>query len=259
MIVRVCVVVFLVTFNGVMADDFSLNLGAVLVPPMTDDDDWLVAPLPSFKYQRGGYSVSSQGLGIGADLLPNPMINLGPLVRYSGGRDEAEVPDIPASAEVGVAVSSGIPWSVIGVPLPGILTAGADVVTTWPGGHESPYAEVKTGWVWPATERLTLVGNLGVSYFGDDYADRFFSLNNAEAGAAGVDAFDAGAGWQDLSVGVVTIYRFKPRWSATLVYNHSRYFGDAANSPVTDLLDDRDRHRVVFSVNYQWLGEGRRR
>lgn len=247
----------LLVFSNVNAADLSVGLGVALLPPV-GDEDWRVFPAPSFRYQANGYSVASQGPGIGSDLVPSRLLNLGPLVRYSGGRDEPNLPDIPASAEIGLAAGSGIPWKVIGVPLPGVLTAGGDIVSTWPGGHESPKGKLSLGWVLPTTDQLTLISSVGVSYFGDDYADRFFSLNASEASRAGVDAFDADAGWQDLSLSLVTVYRFKPRWSAVTVLSHSRYIGDAADSPVTELLDNRDRQALVFSLSYQWLGDGGR-
>lgn len=239
------------------ATELSVGFGAAVLPPLADEADWRVFPAPSFRYQSGGYSVYSQGPGIGSDLVPSRALSLGPLIRYSGGRDHPQLADIPASAELGLAVGSGIPWRVVGVPLAGILTAGAEAITTWPGGHESPYVAVKLGWVWPTTERLTLISNMAVSYFGADYAERFFSLDAATASAAGVSAFDADAGWQDLSLGLVTVYRFKPRWSAVTVFSHSRYIGAAADSPVTALLDNRDRQVLVFGVSYQWLSEQR--
>lgn len=248
---------WLAVAGSVQAADLSVGLGVALLPPV-GDDDWRVFPAPSFRYEAQGYSVSSQGPGIGSDLVPSPLLSLGPLVRYSGGRDEAQVPDIPASAEIGLAAGTGIPWEVIGVPLPGIATLGGDIVTTWPGGHESPYGKLSLGWVWPATDKLTLISNATASYFGDAYADRFFSLDSSQASAAGVDAFDAEAGWQDLSFSLVTAYRFKPRWSAVTVLSHSHYIGDAADSPVTELLDNRDRQALVFSISYQWLGSGGR-
>ncbi|WP_157954223.1 MipA/OmpV family protein [Saccharospirillum mangrovi] len=254
MIKRFCSCVLLLSFVwSSQAAELSVGLGAAALPP-TGDDNWRVFPAPSFRYENNGYSVASAGLGIGTDLVPNRLISLGPLMRYNGGRDEAEVPDIPASAEVGLAGGSGIPWKVIGVPLPGILTVGGDIATSMPGGHESMYGTMKFGWVLPTTDQLTFIGNLGFSYFSDDYSERFFSLNASDASAAGVEAFDADGGWQEMSVGLVTAYRIKPRWSTILVLSRSHYIGDAADSPVTDLLDDQSRYVAVVGVNYQWLG-----
>ncbi|MFG1495359.1 MipA/OmpV family protein [Saccharospirillum sp. HFRX-1] len=248
---------WVVMVGSVQGADLSVGLGVAVLPPVSDDD-WQVFPAPSFRYEANGYSVASQGPGIGADLVPSPLLSMGPLVRYSGGRDENDLPDIPASAEIGLSASTGLPWKVIGVPLPGIATVGSEVVTTWPGGHESPYGKFSLGWVWPATDKLTLISSASASYFSDSYADRFFSLNSSEASRAGVEPYDADAGWQDLGLTLVTAYRFKPRWSAVTVLSHSHYIGDAADSSVTERLDDRDRQALVFSISYQWLGDGRR-
>lgn len=250
---RLCMLVVLLMTRSAFATELSVGLGAAAMPP-AGDDDWRVFPAPSFRFQSAGYSVSTQGPGIGSDLVPSRLVSFGPFARYSGGRDEDDLPDIPASAEVGLSLGSGIPWRVIGVPVPGILTAGTDVSTTWPGGHESPAGQVSLGWVLPATERWTLISNLGLSYFGERYAERFFSLNEAEASRAGVSAFDAEPGWQDLSLGVVSVFEIRPRWSTVVVVSRSRYLGDAADSPVTDLLDNRDRTALVLGFSYQWLG-----
>lgn len=242
------------------AVELSVGVGVAAFPDAPGSEDWRVLPAPSFQLDVNGYQVRTQGPGLAFDLVPSNRLSLGPVVRYSGGRSDEDVaatndnlPTVPASVETGLTMGSGIPWRVIGVPLPGIAVAQVGAFTTLAGGHEGPFASASIGWVVPVTDRWSVITNLGGRYFSDAYADRFFSLDTEAAEATGLDPFEAEAGWQDVSVSMINSYRWAPRWSVFTLVSLSRYQGDAAESPITRALDNRDRYTGVIGINYQWL------
>ena len=151
--------------------------------------------------------------------------------------------DIPASAEVGVTIGSGIPWRVIGVPLPGVLTASADVVTTLPGGHETAVFAPSVGWVSPVTEQLTLIGSLGSQWGTEAHMTTFFGVEATPD--TGVAAYQPTAGLKNLSLSLIASYQHTERWSTIWLTSVNQYQGDAADSP---LVRDTGALNRVFLV-----------
>jgi len=242
------------------AVELSVGLGVAASPEAPGREEWSALPAPSFQLDINGYRLQTRGPGLSADLVPSDRLSLGPVVRYSGGRSDDDLgeqgeglPTVPASVETGLSIGSGIPWRVVGVPLPGVALAQVDVFTTLPGGHESPYATVSAGWVASVTDRWSVVGTLGASYYSSDYSDRFFSLDEAAAQTTGLEAYDADSGWQDLSLTLVSNLQWTSRWSLFALASVSRYQGDAARSAITRQLEARDRFLGVLGVSYQWL------
>lgn len=219
---------------------------------------WRALPAPSLSIKYQGFSLATRGPGLAADLVPSQALSLGPLVRYSGGRSSRDLPsdyqttqpDIPASAEIGLTFGSGIPWRVIGVPLPGILTVGADLVTTLPGGHETEVFAPSLGWVSSVTPRLTLIGSLGSQWGTKDNINTFFGV--AGDPETGVEAYQPGAGLKDLSLSFITSYKHTARWSSFGLVSVSRYQGDAARSPLVTETDSLNRLFLVLGVSYTW-------
>ncbi|WP_127555108.1 MipA/OmpV family protein [Saccharospirillum alexandrii] len=236
---------------------FSLGLG-VTASEQSFGQGWRALPAPSFSVEYEGYRLATRGPGLAADLVPSRALSLGPLARYSGGRESDELPakyqqqaDIPASAEVGVTIGSGIPWRVIGVPLPGVLTASADVVTTLPGGHETAVFAPSVGWVSPVTEQLTLIGSLGSQWGTEAHMTTFFGVEATPD--TGVAAYQPTAGLKNLSLSLIASYQHTERWSTIWLTSVNQYQGDAADSPLVRDTGALNRVFLVWGVSYNGL------
>lgn len=259
MAVKVLVVLAGMGFIGQsLADNrFSLGLG-VTASEQAFGQGWRALPAPSFSVEYEGYRLATRGPGLAADLVPSQLLDLGPLVRYSGGRESLELPeqywqqpDIPASAEVGISIGSGVPWQVIGVPLPGVLTASADLITSLPGGHETSVFAPSLGWVGSVTPRLTLIGSLGSQWGTDAHMDTFFGVEATPE--TGVAAYRASAGLKDLNLSLIASYQHTERWSTIWLTSISQYQGDAARSPLVRDTGALDRVFLVWGVSYTGL------
>lgn len=256
MVAGVVVVLGAAGFAGQsLADnEFSLGLG-VTAGEQSFGQGWRALPAPSFSVEYEGYRLATRGPGLAADLVPSQYLNLGPLVRYSGDRDSQELPaqyrqqpDIPASVEVGLSIGSGIPWQVIGVPLPGVLTVSADLITTLPGGHETETFASSLGWVSSVTPRLTLIGSLASQWGTNDHMATFFGVRATPD--TGVDAYDGGVGLKDLSLSLIASYQHTERWSTIWLTSVSQYQGDAARSPLVRDTEALNRVFLVWGVSY---------
>jgi len=238
--------------------ELSLELGAgVAATQQAYTGDWAVLPAPSIAINYRGFSLRTRGPGLVADLVPSRLLSLGPFVQYSGGRTRDELPaeyngqgDIPASVEVGLSIGSGIPLRVIGVPVPGILTAGFDLANTLPGGHETTSVGSSLGWVNPVTQQLTLIGSLGTKWGSEANMSTFFGVS----GDVGQDitAYEPEAGLKDLSLTFIAAYQHTERLSTTWLVSGSRYQGDAARSPLVDEMAAPDRFFVLWGISYSW-------
>lgn len=242
---------------GMADNEFSLGLG-VTAGEQAYGQGWRALPAPSFSVEYEGLRLATRGPGLAADLVPSRALNLGPLVRYSGGRESDELPaeyrlqpDIPASAEVGISIGSGIPWQVIGVPLPGVLTVSADWITTLPGGHETQVLAPSVGWVSPVTTDLTLIGSLGSQWGTDAHMDTFFGVEATPE--TGVEKYRPGAGLKALSLSLIASYQHTERWSTLWLTSVSQYQGDAAQSPLVRETDALNRVLLVWGVSYSGL------
>lgn len=241
-----------------LADNtFSLGLG-VAASEQPYGQGWRALPAPSFSVEYEGYRLATRGPGLAADLVPSRALSLGPLVRYSGGRESDELPakyqqqaDIPASAEVGISIGSGIPWRVVGVPLPGVLTASADLVTTLPGGHETVVLAPSVGWVGPVTEKLTLIGSLGSQWGSEAHMTTFFGVEATPD--TGVDAYQPDAGLKNLSLSLIASYQHTERWSTIWLTSINQYQGGAADSPLVRDTGASNRVFLVWGVSYNGL------
>jgi outer membrane scaffolding protein for murein synthesis (MipA/OmpV family) len=139
------------------------------------------------------------------------------------------------------------------VPLPGILTAGVDLVTTLPGGHETTTVSPSLGWVSPVTDRMTVIGSLGSQWGTEANMSTFFGVS-ADADR-NVQAYQPKAGLRDLSLSVIAAYRHTERWSTIWLVSASRYQGDAARSPLVQETISLHRLFFVWGLSYRWSFE----
>ncbi len=257
MAAKVLVVLGCTGFTGQSLADNSFSLGlGVTASEQSFGQGWRALPAPSFSVEYEGYRLATRGPGLAADLVPSQFLSLGPLVRYSGDRDSGDLPepywqqpDIPASAEVGLTIGSGIPWQVIGIPLPGVLTVSADLVTTLPGGHETGTFSPSLGWVSSVTPRMTLIGSLGSQWGTEANMETIFGIRSTPD--TGVSAYRPGAGLKDLSLSLIGSYQHTERWSTIWLASVSQYQGEAARSPLVRDTGALNRVFLVWGVSYK--------
>lgn len=174
-------------------------------------------------------------------------LDIGPLGGYTFGRDDSDASRLRGLGDVnGGIVLGGFaayyfqPFYVdaaIGTQVTGGNANGSYTVTTGVGAN------------FPVTDRLTLSPYLSATYASKEYMHNYFSVTPAQsaASAAGLPAFDAGAGFKNVAFQLGADYRLTKRWDLSGSATYSRLINDAADSPVTV---DANQFSTMLQLTY---------
>lgn len=224
---------------------FTVGGGAFVGPDYPGSDDYEVRAAPVLKVQKDKFYIKTDGPGVRANVIPHGRFELGPVLRYGGGRDDVEdavvdrLPDVDDAFWVGAFAAFKVP-GLFGER--DALGFEVEAVEATSGGNG---AVVKLGvdYGQQVTQRLMLGVGLSSSYVDGDYADSYFSVSAAGAAASGLARYDAGAGIRDVTLSLNGRFAVTKSIGIGAVAGVSRMLGDAADSPV---VDDRGTATPVF-------------
>jgi MipA family protein len=237
-------------------DSFKIGIGVGTAPDYEGSDDYAVLPLPFFEMSYQGFGLSSNGLGVEADIVPFDGLDAGPILRYDGGRDKVKdsfvkrLPEVDGSIEVGGFIGTGLPLRMIGMDSDAIITARFEFIQGLNGGHEGATATGSLGLVAPLSPDLTLISSVSTTYMSGDYADAYFSISGPASAASGLGAFEADAGFKDVSVSAIVDYALTENVSLNAIGSYSRLIGDAANSPIVKDRGDENQFFGGIGLSY---------
>jgi MipA family protein len=238
-------------------DSFKVGIGVGTTPDYEGSDDYAVIPLPFFDMSYQGFGLRSNGLGIEADILPFDGLDAGPILRYDMGRDDdvkdsfvKRLPEVDGSMEVGGFIGTGLPLRMIGMDSDAIITARLEVMQGLNGGHEGATATGSLGLVAPLSPDLTLISSVSTTYMSGDYADAYFSISGPASAASGLGAFEAEAGFKDVSVSAIVDYALTENVSLNAIGSYSRLIGDAADSPIVKDRGDENQFFGGIGLSY---------
>lgn len=175
-----------------------------------------------------------------ANLVADSLLEFGPLVQYRLGRGDVEddrvdaLPNIDRALELGAFMGfDEHGWS-------GQVSFANDVT----GEHEGFTIEVLAGYQAELRPDLTIGAGLATTYASDGYMGAFYTVDSADAAAAGLASFDADNGFRDVGA------EFKVEWmfpgtarnfGLGAVFSYFRLVGDAEDSPVVDEAGSADQ------------------
>lgn len=216
------------------ADSTRLGLGLAVVPQYPGADSYRVIPAPSFSFNVGQIAVRSRGPGVEADLFSSRSFDLGPILRYNGGRDPADIDNAAVSAlpKVGESLELGV-FAALNYALDAqtVVSPRLDVVQGLDGGHEGFLAEGSVN-VIRRSGAWTLGAGLSASYADEDYMNAFFGVGAASP--SGLAAFTANAGIRDVGIRGFVGYQINETWGVGAAAGITQLVGDAADSPIVD-------------------------
>lgn len=245
--------------DGPPADGFQVTLGAgaIYAPDYRGSEDYEFQPLPivGLRYQRGAMSFELQGLSAKAGIEPVEGLRLGPIVRYSFGRDsdvESEaVGDLPAiddSVEVGGFLEYQLYRDREGREIEVGLQALADVGD----GHGGVVAEASVEYGMPLSESLHFSVGANTIWVDGAYMRSVFGVTPEGSAASGLSVHRPDSGIESAGLEVGLRYDLSHSWTVMTQASYERLLGDAADSPIVSDEGSPDQFLLGVGVAYRF-------
>lgn len=202
---------------------------------------------PDDGWASAGWNVLNLAYAVGSS--EKLRLSVGPLIRYSGGRDEddndalAGLGDIDGSVGFGgfLEVSAG-PWSMDATVVSQDAGESGDGVLVAFGARYT--ARVSNG--------FTVSAGISSSWGDGDYMQGFYGVTSGQSASSGLARFDADAGFKDVGVRFDASYALAENWLINGQVGYRRLLSDAADSPLVDDRGSADQFRALIGVAYRF-------
>ena len=246
-------------FTANANDDINgfVALGAATIPDYEGSDDYDVMPLLMAKVNyKETYYAELVGTALRANISPYPAIEFGPVIGYSGGRDD----DVDNNAvsrlrEIDAGVEAG---AFVKLPFKSVLTEydsaslSAQFLSDISDTHEGTTIKLSAGYDRWINKQLSLGASISTTYASDDYNDAFFSIDADNASRSGLNQYDADGGFKDIGLRINSRYALSEKWGITGLIGYKKMIGDAADSPVVDDAGSDNQWMAGLGVSYRF-------
>ncbi|MBU2090698.1 MAG: MipA/OmpV family protein [Alphaproteobacteria bacterium] len=233
--------------------EVMLGAGGLFQPEYEGSDEYEVSPLPLLMVNYRDL-VFLRGPVLGANVFtlkgpqPGDELQIGPLVRYSMGRDQDDsddlrgMGDIDGGFEVGgfIAYSTG-PWS-----------AGLTMFRDVSDAHDGLTMELSAGHRMSLGPKLMLRSEVSATWADDDYTQSFFGVTGMQSARSGMRQYAAEGGFKDAGITLDLDYRLTESWGITGRLGYKRMLGDAADSPLVKDRGSEDQFSTGLFVSYKF-------
>jgi MipA family protein len=234
--------------GGDTADEwnFTLGAGAGFAPDYEGSEDYEVVPLLLARVQRNDLYLALEANTLRANLLPIPVFQAGPLVRYRPERDDVDNDAVDDLEDVDAAVELG---GFVGFEAQG-WHGRVEVTQDVADAYDGLLVGARGGYRAVLRPNLSLNTTVFTTYADDDYMETYFGIDGADAAASGLDTFDADAGFKDVGVSLAARYGGREGWGLTGIAAYKRLLEDAEDSPVVDDEGDANQLFAGLLVTY---------
>lgn len=206
--------------------NFSLLGGASVAPEYPGSKNYEASPLAGFTF--GALKFGGLAVGSGIGVVPENGLKFGGSFRIVGSRKVSDSPElvglkeIDTAAELGFAVTyQETNWNVFGQVRQGF------------GGHHGVAGTIGSDLIFRPNDRLTISGGPRINLGDSEYANTYFGVSAAEAGASSFGAFDASGGVLGAGVSVRAIYKMTDKWALEGTASYEKLMNDAKDSTIT--------------------------
>jgi outer membrane protein len=221
--------------------------GGAYAPDYEGSDDYEFQPFPFASIVYDDF-IFVEGTSLGANLLNYEGLKAGPIVRYSGGRDEDDNNALDGLGDVDDSIEVG---GFVGYEL-GIWSAALTVTQDVAGGHEGMLAEMSTGVAVPLSETVSSSIEASATWADSNYMDAFFGVSGAQALKSGYARHEADAGFKDVGIAVGLNYMLTETITVSGRAQYKKLLGDAADSPIVKDEGSDDQFFTGMFLTYKW-------
>jgi outer membrane protein len=215
------------------AGPFRINtaVGTAVVPDFfgSDNDNVSTRALLLLDVNYAGTLFLSTQQGVGWNMWRNRTMRAGPRVTFDFGRQAADspslngLPDIETGTEIGLFIESFMAsWRFKG-----------DIRKEIGGGHGGLLINGEAAWGARWSKNAALILGMRTTYMDDTYADSYFTVLAANAGA-GRPPYAAAAGFRDIGGFAQVVYDFTQAFYVATELRGTMLQSQAADSPITE-------------------------
>ena len=154
--------------------------------------------IPAFDIRYKDWLFLSSRRGLGLDLIQDQdrVWRAGPIINYRLPRYDGESNALSGLGDVDGAVEAGGYVEYTPSPFGGKLEVRQGF-----GGHHGILVDMGVSYRETLTDELMLNLGPGATWASDDYMETYFGISSAQSARSGYSAFDADAGFKDVSFG----------------------------------------------------------
>lgn len=252
--------------RGVFAGDWvTVGIGAGYGPSYDGSDDYTLFPAPLAQGSVGGFEFGARGPGLYVDLIAdsnsesNVKFLAGPLLlvrfdRHSNIKDPVVASLGKADIAVEIGATAGVSFSKVINPYD-TLTLSSDIQWDVAGAHKGRLISPGITYSTPLSPAIFTSLILSATHVDRNYANTYFSIDQAGSIASGLPQFDAGGGWKSYGASLLGGVDLSGDardggWGVYSFVSYSRLTGDAKRSPVTSLRGDADQWFLAGGISY---------
>ncbi|GAB4181354.1 MAG: MipA/OmpV family protein [Wenzhouxiangellaceae bacterium] len=224
----------------------TVGAGPRFGPDYLGSDDYEVAPDLAL-FVRFGDKFILESDGASLDILGLSDIQFGPVVRYSGGRNDnanealTGLGDISGSLDFGAFVKARVANR---------FTARLRYSHALIGGDNGGLLDLQFNTLLYNVEPLAVVLSLRGSVAEPRRARRFFGISEEQSLESGLPEFDPGTSLQDIRLTLGARWQFTPKWSVNAFTRYTRLTGDIVDSPIIKPLGSRNQFTIGAVLAY---------
>lgn len=224
--------------------NLSVGVGPAYQPDYFGSDDYqFVADPQVFIRVRNFLFLDDDGADLA--LVGFSGFAIGPSIRLIGDRDERENPALQGLGDIDMAFEAG---GFIATTFLDRVLVRAKARKGIAGGHRGLIIDGAGTVMLFTTRRFSAAFSGQVAWIDDEYADTYFSVDNAQSIASGLPMYDAGAGFRDVGGSVNGYINLGKKWSLNPYVRYRRIFRGISDTPIIDQFGSRDQYIVGFHI-----------
>lgn len=230
--------------------NISVGIGALTTPEYlgSSEQELYVIPFATLDYKINETDslFVNPIRGIGGQRKFNDKLTAGITGNIRTSRDAEDADLLTGMADVDTTLELG---PFVEYKFNPAFTLGANLLLDTLDAHQSYTASLYSRYrLASPIKKLRLTLSSALTYYGEDFADTYYSVKTSEA-IAGRPAYEAQASLGELSVGINGMYFIDNNWFVNTSLGYKHLLGDAADSP---LAEEDGNYTAVLAVGYKF-------
>ena len=225
--------------------NFSVGGGVMYGPAYEGSDKYVAIPLPDISVEyKNGLFFANVWDGIGSYPLQGENYKVGMSIGLALGRDEDDdIDNLRGMGDIDMGAAANLmgEYDFGFAKLSGKISKGTEDYGTT--------ATVELGKHFSVTEKLMLMGSVGLTWADADHMNSYFGVSSAQSARSGYSRYDAESGVKSVGFTVGAFYNMTEHWDAKLMVKGDQLLGDAADSPITK---EDFNPSVILTTSYKF-------